>query len=158
MSTVPAAPKRRGLQILLCLVLVVIAGVGWCLYQAIDTAFHAEMALHATNEACDLTNRYVLEHDGAWPRSWDDLKQINCPPGTYNVFPWPESSARIQQFVTIDFAADPDQLAKQSVDEFEAIKPIGPYFHYKIYGFVSSLLESLQKTGSTGASRGEPQP
>jgi hypothetical protein len=128
-----------------------VAGAVWSMCEA---AFHAENALHATNEACDLANRYVQQHNGAWPRSWHDLEQIKCPPGTFNMFPWPEKSAELQQFAAIDFTADPDQLAKQTTADFEAIKPIGPYFPYKQDGCVASLLESLR--ASRRASKAMP--
>jgi hypothetical protein len=143
-------PRRRfrrfGLRAILVVLVVVVAGGAWLTYKAVNTALHAEMALHATNEVCDLVKRYVQQHDGAWPRSWHDLEQVNCPPGTYNVFPWPEKSPELQQFVAINFAADPKQLATQSPADFEAIKPIGPHYPYKQDGFVESLLESLRSS------------
>jgi hypothetical protein len=102
------------------------------------------MALHATNEACELTMEYVQQHNGAWPRSWHDLERVHLPPNKSNVYRWPEDSKQLRQFVTIDFAAEPEQLTKQTVADFEAIKPIGPSFPYKDDGRVLALLESLR--------------
>jgi len=162
MVTAPAEPDRRwsraGLRVLIFVVVAGVSGAAWCVYQSISTASHAEMALHATQEVCELTSQYVREHDGRWPRSWQELEQLDSPPGKFNLFPWPEKSTDLQEFVTIDFTADPDQLANQTIDDFEAIKPIGPYFPYKGYGEVRSLLESLRATRKANNVTEAPSP
>jgi hypothetical protein len=120
--------RRRVVLALVMLLLFAAGAVAWCIYVAVSQSLHAEAALHATNEACELVTEYARQHHGAWPRSWQDLERLSMPIDRFNVFPWPKESQRLQQYVTIDFSADPELLAKQSVDDFEAIKPIGPVF------------------------------
>jgi hypothetical protein len=54
----------------------------------------------------------------------------------------------VQEFVSVDFQADPDRLSKQTPEEFEAIKPVGPYFelHREEIRF---LLDTLRQTRQT---------
>ncbi len=147
MSTAPVSSSgrwlRRVLRMLLLFLLVGAVIAAGCIYVGVSTSVHAEKALHATNEVCNLMTEYVQQHNGAWPRSWHEFEQLSLPPNKYSFYHWPEDSKRLQEFVAIDFAADPEQLAKQSVDEFDAIKPIGPYYPYKFYGHVASLLKAL---------------
>jgi hypothetical protein len=137
--------RRFALWLLVLLLLFAAGGIAWCIYVAASQSLHAEAALHATNEACELVTEYVRQNHGAWPRSWQDLELLSLPIDRFNVFPWPKDSQKLQQYVTIDFSADPALLAKQSVDDFEAIQPIGPCFSYKHDSYVPNLLNTLRK-------------
>ena len=61
------------------------------------------------------------------------------------MFRWPHDSLAVQQYVEVDFAADPHRLAKQTADEFEAVRPIGPYYPFKDRGSVEALLASIRE-------------
>ena len=130
------------------LALLLISGAGfvvWCIYVGVSTSLRAEIALHATNVACELVTEYARQNHGAWPRSWQDLERLPVASDRLKAFPWPQDSQRLQQYVMIDFTVDPQLLAKQSVDDFEAIKPIGPCFPYKHDSYVADLLNTLRK-------------
>lgn len=145
---------------LLALIIILIGVGGWMLYLGASMALKAEKNLHATLFTICLVEQFV--HDtGRWPNSWEELRQIKFPstapsPQTREIsvvriggqhgFNWPEEAANIQQCVQIDFQADPHVIANQDVAKFSAIKPIGPYYEYRYYGFVDSLQETLRNT------------
>jgi hypothetical protein len=59
-------------------------------------------------------------------------------------FQWPADSITLQSRVSINFNASLDDIATQLPGEFDAIKPIGPFFEYRDYGVVQSLQEKLR--------------
>lgn len=134
---------------LLSLALLVGGGL-WIAYQAISTPVHAEYALHAVNLTTVVVDKYV-EREGKWPGSWDDLRTVSSVNG-WGMYSWPEDWQKVQLYVTVDFAADPAILARQSVEEFAAIKPVGSYYPYKHYGHIAGLTETLKKR--TGGQHG----
>ncbi len=72
------------------------------------------------------------------------------------MYEWPMDSREVQQYVAVDFSADPQRLVKQSVDEFEAVRPIGPYYLFKHYGSVEALLKAVRETENQSEGRGSP--
>jgi hypothetical protein len=112
------------------------------LYEGISTALRAERALHAVNLAAKLVDQYV-QKEGKWPRSWDDLKALTIE--NAGMYQWPEDYGRIQEYVSIDFAADPVALASQTVEHFDAVKPIGSCYVYTCDGYIAKLIETLKK-------------
>ena len=121
---------------------LVVCGVVWMLYTAYSVSIHAEYALHAVNLTTVVVDRYV-EREGKWPRSWDDLNTIAID--RWGMYSWPQDSQRVQKYVSVDFGADLETLARQSVEEFAAIKPIGSYYPYKCDGHIAALIETLKK-------------
>ncbi|MCE9547258.1 MAG: hypothetical protein K8T25_17440 [Planctomycetia bacterium] len=146
MTEPPPKPKRCwfGLRTLFIVTtLIIVVAFAGCLYLAISTAKHAELALHATLLTFMVVEDHVKTHNGAWPRSWNELEK--SPQRKWSQYEWPKDSKTIQQYVAVDFTADPKVLAHQSVDDFQAIKPIGSHFPYKDYGFLKSLLQTLRE-------------
>ena len=86
----------------------------------------------------------ILRGEGKWPSNWDDLTTVKRD-NNRGMYAWPTDADKIKDLVEIDFHSDPRELAKQSIQEFEAIKPIGPFYPYKQDGYVESLLETLKK-------------
>ena len=133
--------------------------VGACmLYRAISDSLQAEKNLHATLFTICLVEQFVHE-SGRWPESWRELERMSFPndaPSPLNGEPsliriggshgydWPSQSMYLQGRVTIDFGVNPDTIINQDSMEFEAIKPNGPCYDYSVYGFVSSLQETLK--------------
>jgi hypothetical protein len=127
------------------IVLVLIAAIfgGFVAYQAITASAHAEHVLHAALLTIELLHDHVTLHDGKWPRGWSDLEDLR--PRRWAMFHWPEDSSRVQQYVQVDFSADPQRIAEQSVEEFDAVRPIGPYYSFKDRGGVEALLKTLRE-------------
>jgi hypothetical protein len=125
----------------------VIVAVGlaicWSLYQGVSASLHAERGLHASLLTVQLLEDYVVRHDGEWPHSWTDLEGL--PPRQWAWYEWPKDSREVQRFVAVDFSADPRRLAMEGIEEFDAVRPIGPFYPFKDYGSVESLLGSLRE-------------
>ena len=128
--------------LLTCLA-AIMAGGAWIACRAFSISVQGENALHAVNLVTVVIDKYV-DDTGKWPTSWGELATVSSVNhwGTYS---WPEDLEKVQRYVAVDFDADPARLAKQGVHEFDAIKPIGPCYPYKHYGFVAALLETLRK-------------
>lgn len=128
---------------------VIVAGVavalsvGWCVYDGIATSLHAEHGLHAALLTVELLSDHVHEHSGQWPHSWTDLEEL--PPRRRGMFQWPEDSKEVQRYVTVDFAADPQEILSRSAEEFDAVRPIGPYYPFMDSGPIAALLEAIRE-------------
>jgi hypothetical protein len=124
-------------------VLAGLAWGGWCVYDGISASLHAEMGLHATRQTIETVEVYVKNHNGQWPRSWNDLEQSRS--AVAEVYRWTGGREHVNEFVFIDFDADANRLAKQTDDEFDAIRPVGPF--YGSYRFaIPLLLQTLRQT------------
>ncbi len=138
--------RRLVVGCFLCVALLLGGGI-WIAYQAVSVSIQAECALHAVNLTTVVVDKYVAR-EGKWPRSWDDLRtvsSVNAP----TMYSWPEDWQKVRLYVTVDFDADPATLATQTVEEFDAIRPIGPSYPYKQYGHVADLLNTLKKSTSS---------
>jgi hypothetical protein len=142
------------------LVLVVAAiGVGgWMVYVGVSTSLRAEENLHATLFTIRLVEQFV--HDkGRWPTSWDELERLQFPStaplplngeisvvriGGQHGYDWPGQAEHLKECVAIDFQVAPKFVVSQNPNDFSAIKPIGPYYEYRPYGFVQSLQRTLK--------------
>ena len=71
--------------------------------------------------------------------------------GGQHGYEWPAASKNLQRRVAIDFDVDPVKVAGQDPMKFTAIKPIGPYYEYRDYGFVQSLQETIRDVGQDQA-------
>lgn len=136
-------PMRWAIRVFVIVVVIAAIAAGFCLYEGISASLHAEHVLNAALLSVQLLEDYVVLHDGDWPRSWADLEGL--PPREWAMFEWPKDSRNTQQYVAIDFSADPRRLAKQEVDEFEAVRPIGPYYPFKDRGSVATLLNAIRE-------------
>lgn len=141
------SPTRRrwlrfSLRGLLILILIAALAGGYCLYLGISTSLHAERGLHAALLTVELLTDYVQQHEGQWPRSWSDLEDL---PPREKVYKWPADSLVVQQYVTVDFSTDPQRLAKLNSAEFDAVRPIGPYYPFNDYGAVEALLTAIRE-------------
>ena len=134
---------RWAIRIAVTAVVIAALAIGYCLCQEISASLHAEHVLHASSLTVQLLEDYVVQHDGEWPRSWTDLEGL--PPREWAVFEWPKDSQEVQQYVAVDFSADPQRLAKLKLDEFDAVRPIGPYYPFEDYGSVEALLRTIRE-------------
>ena len=134
--------KRWATRSAIAIVIAGIVGAAWLVYVRIATSLRAENALHATLLTTQVIEDHARKHNGQWPRSWKELEQSSSR--SRAMFKWPNDRAEIQQYVWIDFDANSNDLARQSADEFEAIKPIGPHYPWEDYPELSSLLETLR--------------
>lgn len=135
------------IRVVALVVLVAVLAGGYCVYRGITDSLHAEHVLHAAMLTVELIDEHVTTHDGAWPRSWADLEALP-PHERRGMFEWPRDSVKVKQYVTVDFSADPQRLAEQSVEEFDAVRPIGPYYAFKDYGGVKALIEHVREHAS----------
>lgn len=132
------------IRVVVVVVLAAVLAGGYCLYRGITDSLHAEHVLHAALLTIDLIDEHVTSHDGTWPRSWAELEALP-PRDRPGMFTWPQDSKRVQQYVAVNFSADHERLAQQSVDEFDAVRPIGPYYAFKDRGGVKALLEHIRQ-------------
>lgn len=157
-----AEPRRPWIRFLVRgTVAVVVAAVcfgGWMVYRGIAVSLQAEKNLHATLFTIRLVEQFVAQQ-GRWPRAWGELEGLSVSDdapsplqgeisavriGGQHGYDWPAASQEIQQCVTINFAADLAEIVRQDPMEFTAIKPIGPYYEYRDYGFVASLQTTIR--------------
>src|ERR1700678_669967 len=145
MSTVGQTCRGSLWWLTRAILILVVAGIAagiWCVYEGVSVSLHAEKGLHATRLTLEIVEEYVAQHNGAWPRSWTDLEQTSGK--ISEVYRMTGGREHVADYVWIDFDADPGRLAKQTESEFEAIRPVGPFYpSYRVA--VPSLLEALRK-------------
>ena len=112
----------------------------WKFIQAARTASDAEWTLHAFLCVLELTGQYQESHQGEWPPDWQALEQI--PYDRAGMWKWPEDSPEIQQRITVDFKAIPEDVAAMSADDFQAIRQREPCFPTAADWRVQVLIES----------------
>jgi hypothetical protein len=143
------------------LVVLLISGVcifGWMIYRGISVSLQAEENLHATLFTVRLVEQFVHDKE-RWPTSWDELKGLAFPStapsprngeisvvyiGGQHGHKWPDQAKHLMERVEIDFKIDPKFIVDQDPMSFTAIKPIGPYYEYRDYGFVQSLQHTMK--------------
>lgn len=136
--------KRHVMYLAITAVAVAVSiGLG-VVYCGIRSSLAAERALHANLLVVDLIREYVVDHKGAWPRSWQDLERL--PPRQRAMFQWPEDGEEVRRYVSVDFGADPDKLATEPVEQFVAVQPQGPCYPYKDYPEVAKLLDAIRRS------------
>ncbi len=134
---------RWATRIVVILVVVAALVLGFCVYSGISTSLHAEHVLHAALLTIQLLDEYVDQHEGDWPSSWAELEELPNREG--GMYEWPADSLEVQQYVSVDFSADPERLLRQKVGEFDAVLPIGSYYPFQDSGQVIKLLETISK-------------
>ena len=132
-----------------CIVAAVIIALTWCawtIYRGISVSLQAEHTIHATIMTIRVVEQFVTEQQ-RWPSSWEELERQSLPEASQGgMYRWPESSSEIQGRVIIDFNADLTAMIDQDPMLFTAIRPIGPYFEYRHYGFVSDLKDAVRRS------------
>lgn len=124
--------------------LAFIAG-GICVYQAASIAYLAEKRLHSIILVTVVVVAFI-EQEQRWPTSWDDLRaieQVEVP----SMYSWPDHADIVREFVEIDFDADLTEIATQTAEEFDAVRPSGPCYPYDDYVYVPQLLERAKAVG-----------
>ncbi len=101
---------KHVIQIAVCGLLIVLAGLGYCVYRGISDSLHAEHVLHAALITAGLLDDYVAQHNGQWPHSWTDLEQSR--PGQGGIFKWPKDSLEMQKYAAINFGAESPSLGQ----------------------------------------------
>lgn len=135
-------------------ILVIAVGVVSFYYYAGTQALKAEERLQSTLYTIRLVDLYVQAH-GKWPASWHELETVAIPPQlvttTYTngegMYAWPQSSKHFQQYVIVDFSANPGEIAEQTSEEFVAVRPSGVHYPYEKYGFIQELQQTLRAKG-----------
>jgi hypothetical protein len=125
-------------------------------YRGISTSLQAEANLHYSLDALQIVERFVTQN-GRWPRSWAELEGVDMREAQF-ARDWPRVSADMQQWVVIDFGADPKIVAQQDRMNFSAIKPKGPYYEYRDYGYVEKLQDAIRKSISGGKPKSSGNP
>ena len=108
------------------------AGVGFVV-SVYRLALDAEDRLQAFLQAYKPTIEFIETNNGAWPRSWDDLALI-APSNDYD---W------VEQHVEYDFDANPEELAKLTPDNFNAIKNKRSCYNFELE--VQVLIDTFKK-------------
>ena len=111
----------RAVHALLCNVLVLSVVPGCCLFVSTSDGIDDAYAMLG---AADMVILYMEDHDGRWPRSWDDLRpQFEITNG--NVPGW--SYSKFQDRIVIDFGVHVDDLERKSLQsasaDFRVIRP-----------------------------------
>jgi hypothetical protein len=130
--------------LVLAVLLATIASGGWLLYRGVSISLEAETNLHFSRFALQLVERFVSD-TGRWPRSWGELEGVTMHEGPLGR-EWPAASPEVQRRVLIDFGVDLHAVGRQDPLSLTAIRPIGPYYEYRVYGGVQALQQAIQKS------------
>lgn len=113
-------------------ILLVTAVAFVAILHSVQTALTAERNLHAVLNTITACNIYLTENDGKWPSSWADIDPLMSE----------ERDWGVHDCVTVDFNADPCELATQDSNRFTGITVESPvYIHY---GEIDVLLTTLR--------------
>lgn len=114
---------RSVIRIAVALGIVAVLIAARFVYQGYLRSFETERALYAASLTMQLLDEYVATHDGAWPRSWNDLEGL--PSREWGEYQWPVHSQEIQRYVVVDFAVNSKDLAEQKTRVIDAVQVIG---------------------------------
>ncbi len=91
----------------------------WRWYQA---PREAQARLASIRHVLAVVTEYVRQHQGVWPRGWEEIEKTPVPPDAPpRQGAWPEVRAHVK----VDFGADPRKLLQAGPDQFQAISPKG---------------------------------
>jgi len=126
-----APPRTEILKNRLRIVLIVcgvtaLAAIGFALY-IVHGSLDAERTLHAYDLVLQLLTVYVNQNSGRWPKNWDDLTTVSLAEQS-SIFRWPNEVDEIRQRVYVDFSINGLDVAAMNVDDFSAVKQIGPNY------------------------------
>ena len=149
-------PEPRFIACFCGLVFVMGSLGAWLVYRVVSTSLQAEANLHYSLDALQIVERFVTQN-GRWPRGWAELEGVDMRDGRIDQ-DWPRVSADMQQWIAIDFGADPQDVAQQDRMNFSAIRPKGPYYEYRDYGYVERLQDAIRKSISGGKPKSSSSP
>lgn len=116
-----------GIVILIVSVVVFVA-----ILFSVQTALKAERNFHAVLNTITACNIYLTENEGRWPSSWADIDPLMPD----------ERDWGVHDSVTVDFNANPRELAIQDSNRFTGITVESPvYIHH---GEIDALLTTLR--------------
>jgi hypothetical protein len=128
-----------------CGLMIAVSGSGiWLICQGVSASLQAESNLHYSLFALQLVERFVIR-EARWPRSWAELEGVDMRDGPLGP-EWAKTFAEVQRRIIIDFGANPQDVARQDRMAFTAIRPKGPYYEYRDYGYVDSLQAAIRKS------------
>ena len=122
--------------------LLVVVGAVVTFYTVVSTSLEAEVNLHAHLLTLSLVEQFCLAHPGEWPKSWQDLHDIQ--PRHTGPWSWPKDETEIQSRIQVDFSMSQAELSKLDAEHFTAIVPKGPY--YEVHSFqIEPLLKVVRE-------------
>ena len=131
---------RRVLRVTLALLGIFTAVAVYCGFAAARHALTAEHHLHAMRNVVRGCHSYVAKNNGEWPKSWPDV--LPLLPDDRD---WDE-----QELVTIDFSADPAELATQDWGSFTGIQvkpPVFPSYRNDLKALIELLRQQQLEIG-----------
>ena len=143
--TKPLGIDAKGwfVRVVIIAALLVAIGIGVCVFIGISTSLQAEKTLHAIGLVTVVVDRFI-QKEHRWPKSWEDLRTVSAGDRTSAMYSWPDDVEVLQRRVMINFDADLKTIASQTIDDFDAIQPIGPCYSYKHYGYIRPLIETIR--------------
>ncbi len=103
----------RRWRVLIAVTALVLALVGGAAYFVRNTTAATGDA-YAAWWVADMVIEYMETHDGAWPRSWDDLREPFETCTQRSGRPW--TFEQLRDRVEVDWDADPNELATKPVE------------------------------------------
>ena len=144
-------PKRfqisLGCAIFLTIAAGLLLGLAVVVISTLNKANESELNLISLNATLIVMDQYVRERPGQWPKSWDSLIATRIPNSS-----WPADAIVIKRRIQIDFAARLEDMAAQSIETFNAVRPIGPNdFRYSAEPTIRTLLDSIRESVKASA-------
>lgn len=106
------------------MILAVLVTGTWCVCHVIARMKHVDLALRAAHGTTNAVKKYVREQK-KWPTSWEDLESLSAAPGDAD-YPLPDDWDETRRYVEINFDLTLDEVAKQQVESFDAIRVEDP--------------------------------
>ena len=128
----------RKVILTICLVLAVMLSIFASIYR-LQKGVDAQN--QSTRVMFSVVGRYVEDHDGVWPKSWEDLESLPEIGDWYE----PINYELVKAHVVINFDASVEELSKQVPAEFHAIDAINPVFDFAKDPRLDQLIKILAK-------------
>ena len=110
--------------------------------QAADNIGDIKQRSYVLASTYQAVNIYMQQNDARWPTSWDDLDGLKDPKKPQN----PSfDSAFSQQWVTIDFSIDHEDIYNSTPENFAGIRPNGKVMDHFIDHQHQKLIDTVQR-------------
>lgn len=119
----PDKDRRNKILLSICFLLAVLTSCGLVVYR---WQSGVDIQNQAVRIMFEVVNDYMRANDGAWPQSWEDLKEFPTDGKHYD----PVNYDRVQRNVRINFDPDFDKIDYQAPGKFQAIRPANPRFDF----------------------------
>jgi hypothetical protein len=119
--------KRYTQTIIVMVVGLPILVVAFVIYKGVSVSLRAQETLQANRLVLEKLMKYLGEHPNRWPKDWEELAQTRDD-SFQGMFRWPEDIPEIRKRVEIDFQVTRADVAAMKVEEFSAVRPIGPNY------------------------------